>query len=139
MTPSDQPQMVEAKVDVLVVDDEPEVASSTADVLRSEGLEVLTAGNLDEARRVLAGRGVRSVILDQQITGAEIPGAGGESLLGEGLDLPPVIVVSGIGKDSLEELHRAHSDRLFACLAKPVSPFRLIEVVKAAVSGRSHA
>lgn len=115
---------------VLVVDDEPEVAWSTAEILRSEGLEALTAGDLDEARRVLASRCVRSIILDQQIAGA------GESLLTEQRDLPPVIVVSGIGRESLEELRRTHPDRLFACLAKPVSPFQLIEVVKAAIAGK---
>jgi len=115
-------------VDVLVIDDAVDVAESTADVLRSAGLSVATASNVPEARAIVAERHVRAVIVDHS-TG-EWAGSAPEPLPDTA---PPVIVVSGMGRDNIEELEARHGDCLFACLAKPVSPGTLIEVVRAAL------
>ena len=92
-------------LDVLVVDDEPDVASSTADILRSEGMTAGTAGTVEEARQLIATREVRSIILDHQIAG------NGESLLAGDLDLPPIVVMSGMDRDALDELQVLHGGR----------------------------
>ena len=126
---TESPSQVET-LDVLVADDEPDVASSTADILRSEGLSARTAGTVQEARQLIATRDVRSIILDHQIAGD------GESLLAGDLDLPPIVVMSGMDRDALDELQVLHGGRLFACLAKPVSPPHLIAVVQAAIAAR---
>jgi DNA-binding NtrC family response regulator len=116
-------------VDVLVIDDATDVAESTADVLRSAGLSVATASNVREARRIVAERRVRAVIVDHST--AEWAGSAGEPTPDAA---PPIIVVSGMGRDSIEELQARHGDCFFACLAKPVPPGTLIEVVRAALA-----
>lgn len=115
-------------MDVLVVDDEPSVAQTTAEILRSEGLTTMTAATVADALVVLASRNVRSVVLDHQIAGED-----GSSFLEKGCDLPPVIVMSGMSREALSGLETAYGDRLFAFLSKPVPPWNLIEVVRAAI------
>lgn len=125
---ADEHSTGDGALDVLVVDDEPSVAQTTAEILRSEGLTASTAATVGDALAVLASRKVRSVVLDHQIAGED-----GTSFLEKGCDLPPVIVMSGMSRDSLSGLEAAHGDRLFAFLAKPVPPWSLIQVVKAAI------
>lgn len=115
-------------LDVLIVDDAPSVAASTAAVLQGEGMSVETAGTMAEAGTVLAGRTARCVILDHSIVdwdGGQCTGMSGAH--------PVVIVVSGLGREELAEVQRQHADDIFACLAKPVLPARLIEVVRSAL------
>ncbi len=116
-------------VDVLVIDDASDVAESTADVLRSAGLSVATASNVPEARQIAAAQRVRAVIVDQST--AEWADAADTPVPHTA---PPIIVVSGMGRESIEELEARHGDCLFACLAKPVLPGTLIEVVRAALA-----
>jgi DNA-binding NtrC family response regulator len=123
--------MADGSIDVLIVDDDPAVAVSTAAVLESAGLVALVAPSLDAAEAVLATTAVGAVILDHNL---------GASRLGPDCPVrsehPPVIVVSGIGRDALDCLRREHGGRLFATLAKPVAPRRLIDVVERAVGER---
>lgn len=118
-------------LDVLVIDDAVDVAESTADVLRSAGLSVATTATVPEARRIVAERHVGAVIVDHStaewasVADKTVPEAA-----------PPVIVVSGMGRDSIEELVRRHGDCLFACLAKPIPPETLIDVVRAALAAK---
>lgn len=127
---SSNPTSGAVRIDVLVVDDQPSVATSTADILRSEGFHAETAQTVEDALQVIASSDVGTVIVDHQIAD------NGESLLTRGLDLPPVIVMSGMGRSELAKVQAAHGDRLFACLAKPVPPLDLIEVVRAAIANR---
>lgn len=118
-------------LDVLVIDDAVDVAESTADVLRSAGLSVATTVTVPEARRIVGERHVRAVILDHST--AEWATAAQKSVPEAA---PPVIVVSGMGRDKIEELQHRHGNCLFACLAKPIPPETLIEVVQAALASR---
>lgn len=127
----DEQHSGEGFVDVLVVDDESNVAQTTVDILRSEGLTASTAATVEEALAVIGSCKVRTVIVDHHIAGED-----GVSILDKGGELPPVIVMSGMDRDALAELEATHGDRLFACLAKPVPPRNLIEVVKVAISRR---
>jgi DNA-binding NtrC family response regulator len=118
-------------LDVLVVDDEPNVASSTADVLRLAGFNVATAATVEEALQLIATREVRSVILDHHIAGEE-----GGGFLDQSRELPSIIVMSGWDRSVLAEFQDAHGEQLFACLAKPVRAPDLIDVITAAVGDR---
>jgi len=121
------PESDSRSVDVLVVDDEPAVASSTADILRSAGLNAATTSTVKEALAMVESRDVRSIILDHQLAD------NGEKIFEGVRVLPPIIVMSGIGREALAALQVLHGDRLFACMAKPVPPLRLIDVVKSAI------
>ena len=120
---------VPRRIDVLVVDDEDDVASTTAEILERAGMTATTAATLAEAQELIAGRDVGSVVLDHQVADASAA-----DFLDVDVDLPPIIVISGIGRDVLAEFEADYGDRVFACRAKPVPPNELIEVVRAALS-----
>ena len=61
---------------VLLVDDDPDVLTLTARALRPDGYEVLTAGNGEEALKLLGGRHVDVVVSD-----FSMPGMNGAQLL----------------------------------------------------------
>ena len=115
-------------IDVLVVDDGPNMADTTAEILRSRGFTVAIAATLGEALEVMTACHVRAVILDHSLRGET-----GVNFMDKGRDLPPVIVVSGMGPDVLQSYKTAYGEQVFTCLAKPVQPLDLIEAVKAAL------
>jgi DNA-binding response OmpR family regulator len=115
-------------IDVLVVEDEWDVASTTAEILEQAGFRAEIASTLDEALAFTARYQVRSIVLDHQLADDD---AG--AFLDTATGLPPVVVVSGVGRDVLAELEEAYGAQLFACRSKPVPPPELIEVVRAAV------
>jgi DNA-binding response OmpR family regulator len=80
---------------------------------------------------VLDTRRVRSVILDHHLSG----GNGGSFLDQRGHDLPPVILVSGLGGDVLAEIQATRSDQVVGYLTKPVLPRLLIDTVRATLTG----
>jgi len=116
-------------VDVLVLDDEPSVASSWADILELAGFKVGVAGSVDEAQDLAARRTVRSVILDHSLVVDE-PSVWPLDIAHR----PAVILVSGLGRDWLQQTQAQCGHRLFAALTKPVPPDHLIDVVRAAVA-----
>jgi DNA-binding NtrC family response regulator len=116
-------------IDVLVVDDEADVASTTAEILERAGMTTVTAASLVEAQQLIRANEVRSVILDHQVADADA-----QEFLQAQRDLPPVIVISGVGRDILEEFETTHGNRLFACRAKPVPPPELIDLVRTALA-----
>lgn len=61
---------------MLLVDDDPDVLTLTARALRPDGYEVLTAGNGEEALKLLGGRHVDVVVSD-----FSMPGMNGAQLL----------------------------------------------------------
>ncbi len=119
-------------IDVLMVEDEPSVSSTTREILDTVGLHVRIATTVDDALDLIAGGGIGVVILDYQIAGED-----GERLLAEvSGPLPPVIVMSGLGPDVLDRFRAAHAAQVFACLSKPVSPSELVATVRAASAAR---
>ena len=116
-------------LDVLIVDDDPAVADSTADILAGVGLSCAVAPSLPEALAVLAdGTEVGVVILDHHLAEAS---EGGDCA---GPDpMPPVILMSGIRGAELHAVQRRHGPKLFAFLGKPVPPGELIAVVRRAL------
>ena len=117
---------------MLVVDDDPAVAESTADVLTGAGLTCAVASSLLQASSLLGGgTAVGVVILDHHL--AEASGSGECAAPGP---LPPVILMSGIRGAELHDVQRRHGDKLFAFLGKPVAPDKLIAVVRQALGSR---
>ena len=110
--------------DVLVVEDEPDLRSSVAEILRHAGYEVQEAGDGVEALALLASRPIRAVLLDLRM-----PRCSGTALLDALVDPPPVLVVSA---HHLEESERARlGPKVVAVLKKPVPPAQLLERVAA--------
>jgi DNA-binding NtrC family response regulator len=115
-------------VDVLIVEDEPAVAESTADILELAGFSVAVTPTVHEALEAVASSAVGCVILDHHLADES-----GETFLGAEEATQPTIVLSGMGQGELARLWHENADRLFACLPKPVQPEDLIEVVRSAV------
>ena len=116
-------------LDVLVVDDDPSVAESTADILEAAGLSAEFAVSVSEARRVISDRAVRSVVIDHLL--AEEGPASVE------LDLqsvPSLIVVSGLRPAEVAGPREVRGRAVAAFLAKPVPPDELVAVVREATA-----
>jgi CheY-like chemotaxis protein len=118
----------EQQVDVLIVEDQGDVAQSTAAVLEYGGLTTVIVATMEEARAYVEAAEVSSVLLDHQL--AEEPDGELEDRLA---GFPPVIVVSGLGRDLLDHLKAKHGESLYAALSKPVPPERLIELFREVV------
>ena len=115
---------------VLVVDDHPGVAGTTAEILRRAGVEVTTASRGDEADLLSMELTFDVVIIDYDVP----------------FDRPVEDVVMGWSKTSCTILVTAadpytialfaerHRDEVFAALSKPVEPKELIGVVGRALT-----
>ncbi len=115
-------------VDVLVVDDEPGVASTTVEILRRSGLSVTSATDLVDAALFLVDHRVRLLILDHQFGDLNA-----STFLEEESDVPPVIIVSAFGSEFLAKLQKNHP-QIVAYRSKPVAPSELVAVVTAALA-----
>jgi len=120
--------VVEPIGDVLVIEDIPEVAETTAAVLRGEGLRVQVALTLDEALALCDVNYFDAVVLDHDLGDATA-----HDFLQEHLDIGPVVVVSAALAETLEGL-RHNYWKVFAVRSKPCDPPDLIDVVKEAVA-----
>ena len=109
-------------VDVLVVDDDPDIRSSFAEILRISGFSVEVAGDGDVALDLIGQLDVGVVLLDLRM-----PRRDGFSVL-DALDVPPPVVA--ISAYPLEADVRARvGSKVVNYLQKPVSPHRLVPVV----------
>jgi len=114
--------------DVLVVDDEPAVRISEADVLRSAGYEVVEAADGLEALEVLRSESVRAVVLD-----VSMPRCDGISLLDSLADPPPTVLVTA--RTLADSDLRRVAGKVDAVLTKPVPPGQLVEHVRMVLRG----
>jgi len=116
-------------VDVLVVDDDPDVRSSFAEILRVSGFSVEVAGDGDVALDLLGQLDVGVVLLDLRM-----PRRDGFAVL-DALDAPPPVVA--ISAYPLEADVRARvGSKVVNYLQKPVSPHKLVPVVAGIVWNR---
>jgi two-component system, response regulator PdtaR len=117
---------------VLVVDDEPLIRMSTADVLREAGYRVEEAANSDEALNRLSGDGHEAAAL---ITDIEMPGRlNGVGLAWRVRTLHPeaaLLVISGVARPSADELPAGAQ-----FLPKPTSPQQLVQALRQALAAR---
>src|ERR1700694_208084 len=109
-------------VDVLVVDDDEAIRSTSAAILRGSGYSVAVAEDGDAALSFLGQREVGVVLLDLRM-----PRRDGFSVLEE-LTAPQLVVL--VSAYSVDEATRARADsKVVTYLEKPVQPERLVDTV----------
>ena len=112
----------QASVDVLVVDDDEAVRSTSAGILRTSGYTVAAASDGDVALRLLEQQSVGVVLLDMRM-----PRCDGLSVL-EALNPPQLVVL--VSAHSLDQATRARVEaKVVTYLEKPVPPKRLLRTV----------
>lgn len=114
--------------DVLVVDDEPDVRSSVAEILRGAGYEVEEAADGFEAMEVLHSQQVGAVLLDLRM-----PRCDGPTLVKQLRDPPPIVIVSAQHVGPAERAQMG--SKVVAVLKKPVPPQQLLERVANVLKG----
>lgn len=114
---------------ILVVDDNPAVRESTADILRTAGYSVETASDGDEAVAALERGGFGLVLLDLGLSQTA-----GLLVLDRVNAVPPVIAVSGTYLGDAEIAPEDIHPRVTRFLRKPVAPLRLLEEVSRLVA-----
>jgi len=112
-----------ATADVLVVDDDPDVRWTVAEILRSAGFSVAEAEDGEIALGLLRTERYRMILLDMRM-----PKRDGVSLIQAVGEVPPVIVHSAysLNADDRERL----GSRVVDYLHKPVSPQKLLRAVE---------
>jgi two-component system chemotaxis response regulator CheY len=112
-----------ATADVLVVDDDPDVRWTVAEILRSAGFSVAEAEDGEIALGKLRTERYRMILLDMRM-----PNRDGVSLIQAVGEVPPVIVHSAysLNADDRERLGSSVVDYLH----KPVSPQKLLRAVE---------
>ena len=118
---------------ILVVDDDPLTLRLVRSALSAEGYEPLVTGDPREVSHLIKTRKPQLVLLD-----LVLPGTDGIELmesLPEMADLPPVIFISGYGRDEtiVKALRRGATDYI----VKPFSPTELAARVHAALRRRT--
>jgi two-component system, cell cycle sensor histidine kinase and response regulator CckA len=135
MPPSDEPPVRMAtlsSLEVLLVDDEPDLRRATERVLRNQGHRVTSVESVAAALQCLAAAPVPDLIVSDIM----MPGATGLDLLHtvrrQGVDTP-VLLVSGFAVEQLER--ELAEGRRVAFLAKPWTMEELQTSIRALVSG----
>lgn len=112
---------------VLVVDDEPGMRETLADILTSAGYQVTVASDGDAALGEVAGTPYQAVVMD-----IRMPGRDGVSVLREmGPPPPQVIMMTGYALD--EQLRGAVEAQAFAIVHKPFHVRHMLDLVANAV------
>src|SRR5579872_1097465 len=120
------PSAPNVDADVLVVDDDLAVRSTSAAILRVSGYSVAVAEDGDVALQFLGKRKARMILLDLRM-----PGRDGLSVL-EALPTPQLVVL--VSAYILDDITRARADvNVFTYLEKPIQPERLLNVVASAL------
>lgn len=117
--------------EVLVVDDEEDVRVSAADVLRSEGYDVVEADDGIAALDLLSRRPISVMVLD-----VRLPRRDGIEVLDALEEPPPVVLISAYCLDPA--VRSRLGDKVGAFLKKPFPPLRLLEEVSAAAHRKGH-
>lgn len=118
-------------VDVLVVDDDEDIRSSYAEILRGAGYTVAEAADGFVALEHLWSAPVRAMVLD-----AVMPVLDGLQLLDRLDDPPPVVLVTAREYDKAIMARRS---KISLYLQKPISPRILLEALERAISGKAEA
>jgi CheY-like chemotaxis protein len=120
--------VVRAQADILVVDDDEDVRSSMAAVLRSVGYTVFEAVDGQSALDVLVGCEVEMILLDLHMAPRD-----GVWFLEQAADTPAVVVVSAFALYDEKAVRARFSDRVSLFLRKPVAPPMLLAAVRDAL------
>ncbi len=124
---------MDKKIRVLVVDDEPFVRESLAEILTAEGMQVATAKSAREARTLLAKRGFDAIVSD-----VRMPGESGVELVDEArarIPPTPIVLVTGVG--TVKEAVSAMKKGAFDFVQKPIDPDALVLLVRRAAEHKA--
>ncbi len=125
--PAARPRPAEARLDILVVDDDPALRLLLRTTFEVEGLQVDEAGSAEEAATSIAASPPSAIVLD-----IGMPGMDGLTFCRQLKADPstsgiPVVLLSGLGDET--EL-RALASGAEAYLRKPFSPLALLDLVQ---------
>ncbi len=118
-------------LDILVVDDEPDIRELIAGVLEDEGYDVRTAGTAERALEEVRARTPRLVVLDVWLQGSGMDGLSLLKYLKSIDPLLPVIVISGHG--NIETAVAAIRRGAYDFIEKPFKTDRLLHLVERAI------
>jgi two-component system nitrogen regulation response regulator NtrX len=121
--------------DILVIDDEKDIASLISDILSDENYTVRTANNSDTALKALAERVPAAIILDIWLQGSELDGLGVLERVQEKYPHVAVIMISGHG--NIETAVNAIKMGAYDFIEKPFSAERLLLILKRALETMS--
>jgi CheY-like chemotaxis protein len=127
-----------AGIRVLVADDNPLALAITADLLRQLGMAVGTAGTGEEVLRHLQtamtqGDAVDLLLVHWKMPGTDVQGCV-ERLQRQYPERPPVLVLSGNGREAVEKACLAAGIALAGVVAKPFTPLTLLEALGVALN-----
>jgi len=117
---------------VLIADDDPEILVGLRYYLEAKGFHILMAHDGEEARQILKEEHPHVVVLD-----LKMPKVGGLTFLHElkgEKELPPIIVVTGLTGDTIQQAVEVYGVR--KVLEKPV-PLSVIETAIHEALGKS--
>ncbi len=122
-------------LDILVVDDEPDIRELIAGVLGDEGYSVRTADTAERALEEVRARTPRLVILDVWLQGSGMDGLSVLKYLKSIDPLLPVIVISGHG--NIETAVAAIRRGAYDFIEKPFKTDRLLHLMERAIESAS--
>ncbi|MEM9838295.1 MAG: sigma-54 dependent transcriptional regulator [Pseudomonadota bacterium] len=118
-------------IDVLIIDDEPDIRELIAGIFEDEGFVPHTAANSDEALEVAAQRPPALVILDIWLQGSRIDGLGVLDEMKTLYPTLPIVIISGHG--TIETAISAIKRGAYDFLEKPLSADRLMHTARRAL------
>lgn len=115
---------------ILLVDDEAQVLNALWRALMDENLDVCTAGNAEDALRMLEGRRFKVIVCDERM-----PGMSGAELLSlASVRHPEMVRIMLTGHATLEAAMRAvNTGEIYRFFAKPWNDLELILSIRSAV------
>ena len=116
---------------ILCIDDDPDVRKVIARVLDDGGHRCMTAGDVDEARHLIAENDYSVVLCD-----IGLPGESGLELLAELAHTPAIATVMITGRDDPDTADRALALGAYGYLTKPFAPNDLLISIAGAVRRR---
>jgi two-component system nitrogen regulation response regulator NtrX len=118
-------------LDILIVDDEEDIRSLVADILKDEGFLPRVAKDSDSALKAIAERVPSLLLLDVWLTGSELDGLGILEFVKARHPELPVIMISGHG--TVNDAMRAAKIGAFDFIEKPFDASRLLHVMQLAL------
>src|SRR5271166_2036145 len=124
-------------LEILVVDDEPDIRLLIEAILRDEGYEVRQAGDSDQTIAAFRARRPALVILDVWLQGSRLDGLGILAALHSEEPQVPVVMISGHG--NIETAVAAIQHGAYDFIEKPFQSDRLLLVVRRALEAAALA
>jgi len=116
---------------ILIIDDEKDVAVTTEDFFTDQGCNVSVALTAEEAMKSLELKNQELIVLDMKMP--DLDGASLLKMINEKYPDAKVIILTGHGEEYKSKVEDLRYD---AFLTKPFSTFRLIEAAKEILEGR---